>query len=169
MLESVLRLFRYNLCYADALVEDVPDEQMTEQPCQGFNHPAWILGHLVMSCEYTLSLLGIPGQAPAEWHGLYDPGQVPSPERSLYPSKDALLAELGKSHARVEEGMRKADPALLAGENPIDSLRPHMPTLGDLLAHLLTTHEATHLGQLSAWRRQTGLGSLGPIPTLPNG
>jgi len=31
-----------------------------------------------------------------------------------------------------------------------------LPTRGDLLAHILTTHEATHLGQLSAWRRQLG-------------
>jgi hypothetical protein len=36
-------------------------------------------------------------------------------------------------------------------------LKGPLPTVGDLLAHLMTTHEAAHLGQLSAWRRLLGL------------
>jgi hypothetical protein len=31
-----------------------------------------------------------------------------------------------------------------------------MTTVGHLVGHLLTTHFATHLGQLSAWRRLAG-------------
>ena len=40
---------------------------------------------------------------------------------------------------------------------PIRFLLRHLPTVGDLLAHLLTTHSAYHLGQLSTWRRAAGL------------
>ena len=41
--------------------------------------------------------------------------------------------------------------------NPFDSMAETLPTLADLLSYLLSTHEAMHLGQLSAWRRQLGL------------
>jgi hypothetical protein len=36
-------------------------------------------------------------------------------------------------------------------------LRHVFPTAGDLLAHLLTSHEATHVGHLSACRRGRGM------------
>ena len=35
-------------------------------------------------------------------------------------------------------------------------MRPRFPTIADQIGYLLTTHEAGHLGQLSAWRRMTG-------------
>ncbi len=35
-----------------------------------------------------------------------------------------------------------------------------LQTRGDLVAHLLATHPAFHLGQLSTWRRQMGFAPL---------
>jgi uncharacterized damage-inducible protein DinB len=158
MFERELKLFAYNLGYGQQLVADIPDEQMAEQPAQGSNHPAWILGHLTAATDYGLEALGLPHAAPADWHTLFAPGQVPSPERALYPSKEELVAAYEAAHRRLAAATAEhANAERLSRPNPIEGLRPAMPTLADLLAHLLTTHEATHLGQLSAWRRQLGL------------
>ncbi len=157
MFDRELTLFAFNLSYGKLLVADVPDEQLAEQPAEGFNHPAWVLGHLTVSTDFGLEALGQPHAAPKDWHAVFDPGQVPSPERSLYPPKAELVAGYEAGHRRLAEAVRRhADPRRLDRSNPIESLRAAMPTLADLLAHLLTTHEATHLGQLSAWRRQLG-------------
>jgi hypothetical protein len=36
-------------------------------------------------------------------------------------------------------------------------MEKHAPRMADFVAHLMTTHAASHLGQLSAWRRLRGL------------
>lgn len=161
MFDRELTLYAFNLWYGKHLVADIPDEQFAEQPTEGLNHPAWILGHLAAVADSGLQLLGQPLALPAEWHQLFDPGTVPSPERSLYPTKAELVAAYEAGHKRLIEAVAAGpDPARLARPSPLRDLRPVLPTLGDLLAHILTTHEATHLGQLSAWRRQLGLPSV---------
>jgi hypothetical protein len=142
--------------YARQLVADLPDEELAEQPTPGLNHPAWTLGHLVISADYTLKLLGAPTVAPEGWGGLFFPGTVPDPNRSAYPSKGELLNTYEAAHAAVAAAAAAADPAQMARPNPVESFRPRFPTLGDMVAYLLTTHEAGHLGQLSAWRRTMG-------------
>jgi uncharacterized damage-inducible protein DinB len=167
MFDRELTLYAFNLTYCKLLVADVPDEQFAEQPAEGFNHPAWVLGHLAAVSDFGLQILGRKFALPAEWHQLFDPGTVPSPERALYPPKAELLAAYEAGHHRLAEAVAAgADPDRLARPNPVRQLRPVLPTLGDFLAHLLTTHEATHIGQLSAWRRQLGLASVAPRLTL---
>ena len=158
MFDRELTLYAFNLWYGQALVADLHDEQLAEQPAQGCNHPAWVLGHLAAIADLGLQLLGKPLALSAEWHELFDPGSIPSPERSLYPSKTELVATYEAAHDRLVDAITAGtDPDRLARPNPISDLRRVLPTLGDLLAHILTTHESTHLGQLSAWRRQLGL------------
>jgi len=42
----------------------------------------------------------------------------------------------------------------------IELVKAALPTVGDLLLHVMTAHPMLHLGQLSAWRRLMGLGSV---------
>jgi hypothetical protein len=42
-----------------ALVADVPSHDIRLQSIPGERHPAWILGHLLLSDTYLLSLLGL--------------------------------------------------------------------------------------------------------------
>ncbi len=49
MLNHVIYVYGFNLMYAETLVKDVSAEQMVEQPGGVINHPAWSLGHLVVS------------------------------------------------------------------------------------------------------------------------
>ena len=41
-----------------------------------------------------------------------------------------------------------ADPTRLAGPQPVELLKPHIATVGELLTHLLTSHIGTHVGHL---------------------
>jgi hypothetical protein len=142
--------------YARQLVVDIPDEELAEQPAPGLNHPAWILGHLVVAADYGLTLLGPKTVAPEGWGALFNPGTVPDPNRSAYPSKAELLNTFEAAHGAFSGAVAATDPAQVARPNPIESFRPRFPTLADMLTYLLTTHEAGHLGQLSAWRRMMG-------------
>ena len=82
---------------------------------------------------------------------------MPSGDASQYPSKAELLAELTAQHERVAEALASADPALFAKEFPDEGMRKYFPRIGDALDYMLTAHEATHIGQLAAWRRAMGL------------
>ena len=39
-------------------------EQMAAQPCGVINHPAWSLGHLVISADHLGQLLGLESNVP---------------------------------------------------------------------------------------------------------
>ena len=57
----------------------------------------------------------------------------------------------------MSDALAAADPAQFEREMPDEEFRQIMPTVGDGLAYLLVSHEATHLGQLCAWRRAMGM------------
>jgi hypothetical protein len=97
---------------------------------------------------------------PAGWDELFGNKSKPLSDAGKYPDKPTLLAALEQSHARLAEAFEHADDAALARENPWEGLRRMFPTVGDLCTFMLTSHETTHLGQLSAWRRAMGLGSV---------
>lgn len=156
MFDRERRLYADQYGYARELVADVPDEEFAEEPVPGLNHPAWILGHLTVTADFGLGLLGQKPVAPEGWGPTFAPGSVPDPNRGNYPTKAELLNAYEAGHAALAAAAAQLDDARAATPNPIASLKARFPTLGDLLAHLLTTHEATHLGQLSAWRRTMG-------------
>ncbi len=158
MFEHERTLYRMLLDYARRLVADLPEGRMTEQPAPGMNHPLWVLGHLAICTDYAAGILGDKTQAcPDAWHREFGPSSIPVPDPPVRPTRDELWTALESGHARVEALLPRADPATLAEPHAIDFLRPAIRTNGELLAHLLTTHEAIHLGQLSTWRRAAGL------------
>ena len=57
--DNALRAYAWNLRYADALAEDVPDELATTGAGPGLeNHAAWTLGHLVTGSAILAEDLG---------------------------------------------------------------------------------------------------------------
>lgn len=159
MSQTLLTLYDFNLAYCERLAGDITSEQMTAQPSPGVNPPAWLLGHLAICTDFGLQLLGKPNRLPAEWHQEFGPGSKPLSETHPYPEKDELLIALREGHAAVAAALAEADVSVLAEPNPLpfEFLQQTLPTKGDLLAHLMATHEASHLGHLSNWRRQMGL------------
>ena len=73
MIQHMTFLYRFQLGVAQAMVADLSPQQMVGQPHGVVNHPAWSLGHLVMTADRLGQLLGLDAAAPAE------PRQAASP------------------------------------------------------------------------------------------
>ena len=63
MLEAFIATITHTRNATLKLVADLTDDQLTNQPAPKMNHPAWVLGHLLLVESNFLTLLG--GTAPA--------------------------------------------------------------------------------------------------------
>ena len=158
MVQQLTYLYGFNLRVARAMVDDLTPEQMVEQPHGVVNHPAWSLGHLVMTADGLARLLGLDPEAPEGWATVFATGGIPANDPSLFPAKRELLDALASQHERVGAAVERADPAWFATPNPDEKRRKRFPTVGDAVVFLMTSHEMLHLGQIAAWRRAMGLG-----------
>ncbi len=157
MLETECRIYAFMLGYCERLAADIDDTRLAEQPSPGVNPPAWLLGHLAVASDMGVGLFGESRAISEEWHTLFGPKSIPVSDRSAYPSKAELLAALRTAHERLSGLARAATAEHLARPNPSPFFKKELPTTGDILGHLLTSHEGMHLGHLSNWRRQVGL------------
>ena len=159
MFANELKLFAFHQSFAHLLADPVPAGRFAEQPAAGVNHPAWVVGHLTFAADFGLKLCGAEPVSPAGWADLFGIGSTPVADLGTYPAKAELLAAYDLAHQKLTAAAPLADPAALAKPQPLDFLQPHISTLGELVAHILSTHEAFHLGQLSTWRRVSGFPS----------
>ena len=171
MLDYALHIYGFTLSWANKLVADVAEDQMCAQPVAGrvMNHGAFILGHLAWTSDQGIAMLSPICPAAAAlgsaswnddaWKAVFAMGAKPTADRSHYPSKAKLLAALEEGHARFSSAVTKLTPEMLAQLAP-ERMRSRFPTIGHVVVGLLTSHEASHLGQLSAWRRALGWPSL---------
>jgi len=165
MITVICNQLDFNLAYAQELVKDVSEEEMTFCPSVGLeNHPAFTLGHLVMAAALTVKYLGGTFYVPEGWEAVFmrkGPGDPRYPDRdsSKYPSKVALLEELEKQHEEVKNLLNSADIQVLSEQPKEWRFSNFMPTLLDSTLFMCINHEAMHLGQLAAWRRAVGKSS----------
>ena len=157
----ILSQYAFNLAYAKELIADLSEVEMTLTLSKGLvNHPAFTLGHLVTGSAMTVEDLGGELDLPDGWMDLFarrGPGDptLPEADKTVYPAKAELVAELERQHNRVEE--------ILKGKTEEELARPiqwryssFMPTLLDVVTFMCINHEALHLGSLAAWRRELG-------------
>ncbi|MBX7166235.1 MAG: DinB family protein [Pirellulales bacterium] len=150
-------LYRFNLSMVQLIAADIPDDELRLVPFPGANPPAWILGHLAICTDFAARLLGLGRECPRAWHAMFGPGSKPAELGDNVPSKAELLAALVAGHARVTEAARTADPAAMQQPQTVEVLKgTPLETIGDVLAHLMCTHESFHIAQLSACRRKLG-------------
>ena len=161
---AILRQYDFNLIYANELVRDLEENQMTLIPAEGLvNHPAFTLGHLVSGSAMMAEDLGGTIEMPPGWADLFlrkGPGdpRMPDPDEKKYPLKRDLLMELEKQHDKVKNKLLEKTPEELNAQFAW-RFGKLMPTLLDLTIFMCVNHEAMHLGQLAAWRRAVGLPS----------
>lgn len=141
-----------------ALVADVSQEQMCLQASQGEQHPAWVLGHLLLADSYLLFLLEAEG-LPDDFQALldtYGPEASPSADLARYDTRADLVQRLASTNARRVAAVRALPDA--GFERPMSDavLARTQPTIGHHLQSQVF-HEGYHAGQLSAWRRAHGL------------
>jgi hypothetical protein len=142
-----------------SLVEDLREEQMCLQTSAGENHPAWILGHLLLGDIYLLSMLKVR-ELSADFSvflSKYGPASNPVSTPEYYDSKHLLVERL------TETGLLRLD-ALRQMKNldqptPDETLARTQPTIGHHL-QILVFHEGHHCGQLSAWRKTQKLSAV---------
>lgn len=156
MLQLAAPLIEQNLGYARRLVADLTDDQMTVQPVAGvlMNHPAFVLGHLAWVCDHGATLLGETAALDPTWKERFSSAEKPA--RTDYPPKAVLMSAYEAAHTRLMS-LALAAPAEVLNTPPAERFRARFPTLAHFVLHMLTNHEAVHLGQLSAWRRASGL------------
>ena len=163
MRNAILTLFTHTLDQCRTLVADVPDDRFAEMPHANAKHPGWVLGHLACASGYAAAILkgeehmeGVPEAWAASCMSA-----GPTASRGAYGSKDELLSHLERTHALAAERFLAAPERALAEPFPKEEYRPFWPTVGDSMAYLLAHHEGYHLGQLSMWRHEVGLGTPG--------
>jgi hypothetical protein len=157
MLERERTLYAFNLYVCEHMVADLREEQMRATPVPTINPPAWVLGHLCVTSDFAAQILGLGPLCPPAWHETMGMGVPPGTLPDPLPSKKALLDMLRANHERVSTAAAAADADLLNRPHGLSGLtRSPLQTLGDMLAHLMTTHEAMHIGQLSLLRRHLG-------------
>lgn len=164
MINEIINQLNFNRKYLKALIAGVPDNLLHVKPAEGLeNHPAFTLGHLVTAyANLYKNLTGefILAQGFKEVFLRTGPGDptLPTTNKSLYPSKDAMLAELDVQHERMVNYLSDISPEKL--NEPFEwRLAKHFPTYGDRIMFLCANHYAMHNGQLAAWRRAMGFES----------
>lgn len=159
MIDALLFSWDNNDDYAQRLVADLPDAQMTHQPAANMNHPAWVLSHLHAYHPVIVAL--IQGQTFDDpKHHPFGMQSKPVVDASVYPTKAVLVDAFVQGHAQVKSALAASDSAALNAPVLLDRWKTVMPTVALALGYLMLLHEATHLGQLSAWRRVQGLPSV---------
>ncbi|MEO1128454.1 MAG: DinB family protein [Planctomycetota bacterium] len=158
LLDALARTRRQTL----ALVEDLDDEQLFQQPASGMNHAAWTLGHLFGLDAYLADLLSCDSEArlDQQWIAVYGPASAPLAGGAEYEPKQTYLDRLDAVRSVLMARIGRMSDDDLKGENPDDRTREHLPTIRHWLDYALW-HEAYHAGQLSAWRRVLGLPGVG--------
>ena len=85
------------------------------------------------------------------------PGASPKDDSSPLPTKAELLQVLDTGRQRILAAVKHADPAKMDELTTSDFFKDTpVKTIGDVVAHMMTSHLAFHTGQLSAWRRLQG-------------
>ena len=156
LFERELTLNRFLRQYLDSLTAGLQESELDQQA--GVGHSArWILVHLAIAVDYGLMQFGAAGVCPKSWHAAYGPGSAAGSHDSIRPTLSEIQQTMNDGWAKLEVCCQEADLAKTQVLHDLDLLK-HTPlkTKGDLAAHILTTHMATHIGQLSFWRRLSG-------------
>jgi len=155
-----LVLFRMFENMAYEMLRNITDDDFNAIPFGGGNSPNWILGHLTVSNAFSLNLCGKNEPLAQEWLPIYGPGSTPSNDTSQIASRDVLMTQFKRTCDEVAATVATVTAEFLDTLHQAPFLRSSLPTNGDLLGHLTTTHIALHIGQLSAWRRARGMESI---------
>jgi uncharacterized damage-inducible protein DinB len=156
MYERELKLFRFMCRYLQKVTADIADDDFRKTLPGLLNPPAHVVGHLAVTNDSLLKILGQATVCPPQWHQLFGMNAQPL-TADQYPDKASLLACFDAGRAAIEAAAPSADPAVLDHPHSIAPLQgTGLETIGDLVAMLLTTHLSLHVGQLSLMRRQLG-------------
>ena len=73
MFEQERKLFQFNTEYLRQLLQGLEEERLWRAPATGVHPAGWILGHLAITMDYAIGLLGGSKVCPSLWGGLFGP------------------------------------------------------------------------------------------------
>lgn len=156
MMLTLFDLYR-NMCHT--MATEIEEARFDHAQGQS-NSPNWIVGHLALSMDFGLSLLGETPASVARYMPLYGPGSSGGQLADAAFAKQELLDQLVSGGDQLRNKMDCVDPSVLEKPQGTPFLAAELPTVGALLSHIITTHLAMHTGQLSHWRRAEGMSSV---------
>ena len=154
---------RRSIGYGEMLVKDIPADKFAHMPIPNLNHPAFCIGHLSLYPNRVLNMVGKSALIvdKPNYTALFVAGTPCVEQDGRYPAKDEIVAYYLDRYRAIEKVLPEISDEMLRRENPIEGrLRELFPTIGSAMCFLLNNHHMTHLGQVSAWRRVMGLGSV---------
>ncbi|HEX8000528.1 MAG TPA: DinB family protein [Pyrinomonadaceae bacterium] len=156
-MKPVLHSFAYCIDFLREQVADIAADDMVAQPNGIMNHPAWVIGHLTVTCQLLGGVIGLPEWLPDDWSRRFGTGSVPLADAGSYETKQNALAMLGDAQARISQVVEQLDDSRLDAPFPDESYREVFPSVRHALTQVLVGHTANHIGQVSVWRRAMGL------------
>ena len=161
MFQQPITLNEFNRGYLNGLLADMPLERLDDQLADGLHSVRWILAHLAIVSDYGLKQLDLPFVCPMTWHVAYGPSSQAGTSDRIKPTYEELMATIEQGYSALCNALRSADEERLAVPHEVELLKStNLRTKADLVSHILATHFATHLGQLSTLRRLMGLPAL---------
>ena len=127
------------------------------------NHPAFIYGHLSLYSPRVIEATGGDAaafQPSAKFLEVFskDAKCVDDPDGSIYPAMTEITEALFAGYRAAVESLETAEDDLFVVANPNEVMREKFPTQGAMLGFYVGGHFMLHMGQMSAWRRASGLG-----------
>ena len=157
MSQQLTVLNKFNRAYLRSLLQDLENDQLDLQPQQGLHSIRWILSHIAIVADYGLKQFALPFVCPVKWHAAYGPGSQAGTNESVKPQLDELLAAIEQGYSALCNAAESGSDTVLSEEHDVELLKnTPLKSKGDLIAHVLTTHFAVHLGQLSTICRLLG-------------
>lgn len=161
MFQQLITLNEFNRGYLNRLLADMPPERFDDQLADGLHSVRWILAHLAIVADYGLKQLDLPFVCPMTWHVAYGPSSQAGTSDRVKPTLEELLSTIEHGYSTLCNALRSIDDERLAVPHEVELLKnTALKTKADLVSHILATHFATHLGQLSTLRRLMGLPAL---------
>lgn len=138
------------------VANDIPSDRIYE-PGPGNGHPpVWVLGHLALCAEFGQNHCGGSLTHP-EWMSAFGPGSSDQMEDTGQFHRDELVAGIIDGYPRFAELAQQTDEESMSRPHGVPQLdNTPLNTVGELVSHLLTSHFAFHMAQLSGWRRAAG-------------
>jgi DinB superfamily len=158
IIPSAKQMLNYSQSLLVGITEDIfARKPRTETGVLQLNHPAFNYGHLSIYPALILEMLNLPYEdlsVTDSYKQLFKNGAecLDDPEAKIYPSMKEITDKFTNSYNSLLERIPNATLQALNDVTPGERVA-RFPVKGAFLAHLITSHLAVHLGQVSAWRR----------------
>jgi hypothetical protein len=161
--DYIVAPLRRTIGFAENLVKDIPAEKFAYKPHPNMNHPAFCMGHLSLYPNRIFTIIGQP-ELIVEKPGfpeLFQAGTACIDQDGHYPHKDEIIGYYVERYNAAAKAIAAVPDEVFQRENPLEGrMKEIFPFVGIAVNFLLNNHHMMHLGQISAWRRAIGLGSV---------